>query len=949
MLNVSNVKSSGQALSYYAKDDHNTIDNTINGSSWQGAGAEKLGLSGKITPEVFHELLEGKIEGQQLGRIEKDENGEQKIVRRAAVDLTFSAPKSVSILAEVFGDERLKEAHASAVSDTLDSISKEAIKTRVTVNKETIEERSSDVIIAKFDHNTNRLQEPDTHTHALLINAVKSSDGKWRSIENSEIYDTQRLYGAMYMNKLAENVQKLGYDIVIKDSKGNFDIKGIDQHTIDSFSTRKQEIDKALEELGLSRDNASAAQREIATLNTRSAKVNIAHDLLKQDWREKAETMVKGDQLVQQSKDRDISHNHQVEYKEAQIAARYAMKTLSEREAVFSERELRREAYERGVGTTTISSTDRQFDKLKDAGVLVDFKDDKITTKAVLNSEEWTLKTISESRGTIEQVVSDDNVAANIAAYEKDKKFKLTEGQRVSVENIFATKDRFIGVQGLAGTGKTTMLEVVKNIANDNNIPIRGMSGTKKAANTLMNESGIQSQTTTMFLINAHKAQKEWEQASKDNPELTREKEIWIVDEASFAGQQQLNSIADLAIKSDARVVFLGDKMQLQAISFGKPFEVSQDRVMDYTEMKEINRQKTEGLKLLVDATLGDKKDKLEQKNIAKALDLMNKQKVIHENEKPLESLVKKMADLPKDERDNSKVITPFNKDRVEFNQMYREELQKRGDLSKDEVNKEAYKRVNRSAAQLKDAYFYQKGDIVQFGAAVRYLGIEKNETLKVIGLNDKRTSVQLQKESGEVIHWKPAKSHRPSVYESQDLKLAVGDKIKFTMNDQSQRFANNTQAEVTSIKDGKIEVKTEDGKQFTLGKNDKHLDHNYASTVYASQGSTYHNTYLYINIAEDAKESDKKNLNKVVGDRMFYVALTRSKMNFEVHTNNGDKLKDALTAKQDKTFALDLAKEKEFASAQTQRFDLERTLDAAQEHEKEFNKEQMQDKEIEH
>lgn len=931
MLNVSNVSSTRQALSYYAKDDFNTVENTLNNTSWQGAGAQKLGLSGAINPQQFEDLLNGKVEGQQLGRIEKDENGEQKLVHRAAVDITFSAPKSISILSEVFGDERLRAAHEEAVSETLEAISQEAVKARVTQNGVTKEEYSSDVIIAKFSHDTNRLQEPDTHTHALIMNAVKGSDGKWRSIDNSDIYAGQRMYGAMYTNLLAEKVQKLGYEIEIKDSKGNFDIKGISQEAIDAFSTRKQEIDAALSELGLSRDEASAAQREIATLNTRNPKINVAHELLKDQWQEKAQTLgVEGSKLIQDSKQRYVSHAN--DYKQTKNAIRTSLNSLSEREAVFSNRDLRQLAYERSVGISSVQYTDYQIKQMKQSGRIVEIDGvDKITTKSVINSESWTIKTITDHKGSIEQVVTEDRVNASIAAYEKEKGFKLTDGQRQSVEKIFNTKDRFIGVQGLAGTGKTTMLEVVKNIAQDNGLVIRGMSGTKKAANNLMQETGIQSETNTMFLINARQAQKEFDAQKQDNPEIERDKEIWVVDESSFAGQRELNSIANYAIQADARVIFLGDKMQLQSISFGKPFEIGQERGMDYSEMKDINRQKTAELKTIVDVALGDKKDQLLAKNIQKAVDIMQSKNMVKESKNSLEELVEKVVSLPKSERDKSMVITPFNANRQEYNQLYRDKLQDRGELGGEEVVVVSYKRVNMTEAQRGQAFFYQKDNLVKFGSAVRYLGIEKNDVLKVVGFDDKRTIVKLEDKNGKIIDWKPAKSHRPNVYQAEKIKLAVGDRIKFTENDsdkERQRYANNTEAVVTKVKDGEVTVKTQDGKEFTLTDKDRNIDYNYASTVYASQGSTYNNTYLYIHMNDQTKESERKNLNKIIGDRMFYVALTRSKMNFELHTNDATKLKEVLSAKQDKTFAIgELEKNNKF-NQQKEGFNLEKVLD---------------------
>ncbi len=926
MLNVANVKNSGHGMSYYAKDNYYSNEQGVANSSWQGKGAEALGLSGNVDPEVFKELLEGKIDGQQLGRIEKDEQGNDVVVHRAAIDITFSAPKSVSIMGEVYGDERIKQAHQEAVSEVLNALSNESIKSRVMVDGKIINENSNQTIIAKFEHNTNRLQEPDTHTHALIINGVKTSDGKYHSISNEEIFNTQRMYGAMYMNKLAEKVQGLGYDIEIKDDKGNFDIKGVGQNAIDAMSTRKKEIDEALAEKGLTRENASASAREVATLDTRGKKIDIAHEELIEDWKEKTNQVmeVDGERLIEQSKVNQTLNNNQDQRLAAKEATRLSMKTLTEREAVFDKNMLRQKAYERGVGTTTAADIDKHIDSLKANGVIVSLEDGRTTTKAVLNSEKWTIKTINEHKDTIDRITNEEDVSSHIATYEEQKGFKLTQGQDESVKKIFSTKDRFIGIQGLAGTGKTTMLEVVKNIAHDNGYVIRGMSGTKKAANTLMKETGIESETNTKFVINAKKAQKEWEQIHSDDPNAIRQKEIWIVDESSFAGQQQLNEISNLAIKADARIVFIGDKMQLQSIGFGKPFEVGQNRGLDFAQMKDINRQKNEELKLLVDTTLGNSKEELEAKNIKQAVKMMDEKGFIVENQGTVEvdlansaeketkaaalvNLVDKYVNLPKNERDNSKVITPFNKDREEFNELVRDKLKEKGEIGQQDIKLETLKSVNRTSAEINDAFYYKEGEKVQFGSEVRYLGIAKNELLTVVGKDAKAKKVSLQNSEGKTIEWSPAKSHRVSVYNAKEIMIAEGDKVKFTKNDTSENklYANNTEGTIAKIENGQVTVRTEDGREFELGEDDKHLDHNYASTVYASQGSTYQNTYLYLNVNKEASEQDKKTVNSIVGDRMFYVALTRSKEKFELHTNDASKLKEMLSAKQDKTFAL--------------------------------------------
>lgn len=926
MLNVANVKNSSHGMSYYAKDNYYSNEQGVANSSWQGKGAEALGLSGNVDPEVFKELLEGKVDGQQLGKLDKDENGNVVINHLAAIDVTFSAPKSVSIMGEVYGDERIKQAHQEAVSEVLNAISEESISTRIRENGDIRTEQSDQTVIAKFEHNTNRLQEPDTHTHALILNVVKTEDGQWRSIDNREIYQTQRMYGAMYMNKLAEKVQGLGYDIQIKDDKGNFDIKGVGQEAIDTLSTRKKEIDEALAEKGLTRESASANAREVATLGTRGKKLDIAHEELIEDWKEKSDKVmeVDGETLIAQSKMNQTLNASQDQTLGAKEATRLSMKTLTEREAVFDERVLRQKAYERGVGTTTAAEIDKHIEELKKGGVVVSLEDGRATTKAVLNSEKWTIKTINEHKDSVEQITNEEDVVSHIASYEEKQGFKLTKGQNESVKKIFSTTDRFIGIQGLAGTGKTTMLEVVKNISQDNGYVIRGMSGTKKAANTLMKETGIESNTNTMFLANARKAQKEWDQIKLDNPEAVRQKELWIVDESSFAGQQQLNEISNLAIKADARVVFVGDKMQLQSIAFGKPFEVGQKRGLDFEQMKDINRQKNEKLKALVDTTLGVSKEDLNASNIKKTINMMEENGYIVEKKGTVEiqlsdsveketkaaalvNLVDKYVNISKEERDNSKVITPFNKDREDFNSLVRERLKEKGEIGKEDFKLETLKSVNRTSAELNDAFYYKQGEKVQFGAEVRYLGIAKNEVLTVTSIDAKAKKVSLQNSEGKMIEWTPAKSHRVSVYNAKEINLAEGDKVKFTKNDASENklYANNTEATISKIENGQITVRTEDGREFELGEADKHIDHNYASTVYASQGSTYKSTYLYLNVNEEASEQNKKTINNIVGDRMFYVALTRSKEVFELHTNDATNLKEMLSAKQDKTFAL--------------------------------------------
>ncbi len=178
---------------YYAKDDPDHRD----ASAWAGKGADALGLSGPVDPDVFTAILEGRVpDGPGLGRRGKD--GE--IVHRPGRDLTLSAPKSVSLAALVCGDARVAEAHGRAVERTLAWIEERAVETRMKDPDGGGMIRAGDqkAVIATFTHETSRNLDPQLHTHAVIANMVQGADGKWRTMANEKLYSSKMLIGALY-------------------------------------------------------------------------------------------------------------------------------------------------------------------------------------------------------------------------------------------------------------------------------------------------------------------------------------------------------------------------------------------------------------------------------------------------------------------------------------------------------------------------------------------------------------------------------------------------------------------------------------------------------------------------------------------------------------------------------------------------------------------------------
>ena len=260
VASVSALSSAGQAASYYEADDY-YAEGGMAPSDWFGEAAEKLGLTGEVDRDKFAELLEGRIAGQQLGTTR-----DAKVEHRPGWDITLSAPKSVSIMAEVAGDKRLIKTHGAAVKVTLAHVEKHMAATRIRAGGEVRREATGNLAIATFRHATSRAQDPQLHTHAVVINATQDKDGNWRSLEPRAFYQLQKEIGAIYRQELAHGVAALGYRIEAgKDSL--FEIAGVPEKAIDALSQRTAAIDARLAERGTSRAEASAAEKQIAALD----------------------------------------------------------------------------------------------------------------------------------------------------------------------------------------------------------------------------------------------------------------------------------------------------------------------------------------------------------------------------------------------------------------------------------------------------------------------------------------------------------------------------------------------------------------------------------------------------------------------------------------------------------------------------------------------------------
>ncbi len=270
MLSIGAMK--GGQQSYYlelAREDYYLKGGESFGL-WHGQGASDLGLSGVVKDEALTRLLEGFHPTEDRSLIQQQQYKDR--THQPGWDLTFSASKSVSVLwsqADEATKNTLQAAHFAAVKAALNYLEEEIAVTRK--GKGGVDKEPARLIVATFEHHTSRAQDPQLHTHALVLNACTDANGKTGTLESKGLYQAKMAAGAIYRAELAFQLeQQLRLTAERKESV--FEIAGVSESLIAEMSKRRAEIEKALAEGGYS----SAAAAEIAAFSTRQTKGHIA-------------------------------------------------------------------------------------------------------------------------------------------------------------------------------------------------------------------------------------------------------------------------------------------------------------------------------------------------------------------------------------------------------------------------------------------------------------------------------------------------------------------------------------------------------------------------------------------------------------------------------------------------------------------------------------------------
>ena len=879
------IGSSAAASSYYEADDY-YADGGLSPSDWQGEGAKALGLEGEVEREAFRDMLDGKLpDGQQLGTVR-----DGKLEHRPGWDVTMSAPKSVSIMAEVAGDRRLVGAHDRAVKVALAFAERHAAATRIRQDGTVERHRTGNLAIASFRHDTSRAQDPQLHTHNVILNVTRDGEGNWRSLEPRALYQLQKAIGAVYRQELAVGVRALGYEIEAgKDSL--FEIKGVSPEVIRAFSERAGQVEARLAERGQTRATASAEEKQIAALDTREAKQSVNRAELVREWRATADAAGFGQEARQRLVEAAMTNAAQADHGgliavqgelTAQRAIAFAAEKLGERQSVFSAADLEKEAGRFGLGKVTGAQIGDAIMRSSRKGELISrtFLDKRgaefagFTTATNIEHERRLLRAEIEGRGSVAPMLSSAHAAKAVARAVLQSEHRWNPGQREATKALLTSSNRVTALQGYAGTAKTTtVLATLASAARARGLRVTPLAPTASAARTLGDALGMKGETVARHLIGKSRLQRGG---------------VWIVDEASMLSARDMASLLDSAGKAGARVVLVGDVKQLGSVGAGAAFAQLQHAGMETAKLDEIVRQSNAAAKDAVLASIeGDARKALA------ALDRGGGRIMeAPERAERFSSIARHYAQLDNAARAKTLVIEPSREGRDALTADIRAELAKSGALTGPAVAMQSLIGKGLSRAEARDPMSYEKGDMVRFTRDYADKGVSRGETYRVEGIDPAKAAISLKAEDGREIDWRLRQwgAGKVEAFAIQALELKAGDRIQFTRNDRDLGRINGGRGTVTAIDEQSrsATIHGPRGQTQTLDLDtarDQHIRHAYVETAFAAQGRTADHVIIH---------ADSRATN-LVDQKSFYVSVSRARESVAIYTNDRAKLVSAI------------------------------------------------------
>jgi conjugative relaxase-like TrwC/TraI family protein len=581
--------------------------------TWIGGAARSLGLSEGVDGDALRRVLDGldPHDGSPL----RESSSPVKV---AGFDLTFSAPKSVSVVFAL-GDREIRAAvrgaHDRATREAVLYLEHSAAAVRRGHGGARVE-LASGLVAAAFRHRTSRLGDPQLHTHVLVANLGRGPDGRWSALDGRQLYSHARAASFVYQAVLrAELTRMLGLEW-LPVRNGIAELFGLPKPVLRAFSRRRAQIEAgggprrpagppapgaeaALAERGTSGPRAA----EAAALATRQAKRSVTDSAgLEQVWRERAAALG----FAREDLGRLVGRTRAVQLApnvwERVLDGLASPAGLTHRTSTFSRRDVVQALCDRlpagaPVDAPALEAAADRFLASSRAVVLlpdghageafrrrdgrrmpVAAEERVYSTPELLALEQRLVEHARDARNAGVGIAHDRAVRAAVTA-----RRTLSGEQKAMVEGLCRGGDGVSVVVGKAGTGKTFALAAAREAWQAAGLPVLGVAVARRAARELEHDAGIHSTSVAALLGDVRRR----------GPAALPRQCILVVDEAGMVATRQLAALADAVQAVQGKLVLVGDHRQLPELEAGGAFRglVSRGLAIELTE----NRRQIHG------------------------------------------------------------------------------------------------------------------------------------------------------------------------------------------------------------------------------------------------------------------------------------------------------------------------------------------------------------------
>jgi conjugative relaxase-like TrwC/TraI family protein len=827
MLTLAKMSPKG-AIAYYKADNYYQQKDSIECSEWWGDGAEEFGLNGSVDNEDFENLCNGLAPKSKEILRPAPLNQETEAI--AGTDATFSAPKSVSLAALVGGDKRLVEAHNRAANKALEVMAARYLKTRVKKGYFA----ASKPIVAKFNHDTSRDLDPQLHTHCFWMNLVQSPDGSWQSMVNHGFFENKILMGRVYRNALAQECQKLGYEIEFR-ADGLFELAGYTREQIEVFSQRHVEILEKLKAEGLP---DTTGNRIYALFATRKAKeTDIDRDAMLDYWRRECNRAQIEHPTPGEPKLEPIDIDERINQ---------AIRHCEERKAIFALEELEKFILETPTGVGL-----EEIDNRIAAHPTLIVRENEYATEYSLEREKQTLALMEIGKGTQIPLVRE---SGQQIVFEK-----LSDSQAIAVGMAITSSDRVMAWVGVAGAGKTHSVNaLLSQISPD--IEVQGFSPDSSSAEILQRETGLRSDTVAGLLMRV--------------PGNESARKLWVVDEA---GKLSAEAARQLLVKSkdeNAQILLIGDQKQLTAVEAGNPFKSLIENGVQQSRLRDFRRQRNPVLNRAVQMLYHDMGQT--------SLSLIHGQGWIKQHQAigdRTQEVAKAYLSISPLFRPSTKIVAGTHAERELITESIRLGLKAEGVLGRDDRQLIRLRSKDLTKEQKQHARHYEIEDIVIPNRSVN--GLRKSQVYKVTGIDGDKVTFHASGKS-KVLDFGDLKyKMEAEIYVKGEINIALGDRLKWTRNNRALKRLNGKECTVVGIERDIVSLRYDDGLRDQISlKQLQNIDHALVQTVYASQGMTCDRILVCFGAGQE------------VSAESILVAMSRAKQSAEFYCSSTEVLK---------------------------------------------------------